>query len=377
MGQQRPVGLDDPALGRRELLEGGPLAAAGGGGQVADGRLGRGGAGGGRLADSAASRSQSGSAAPAARRACSAAVASSETRQRPSLRTVTTRRALMAPLDWSARRRLSSAAGSSSLAPRASLAADGAAGQLDHGHVGAAEAGHPLEADVAGGQLEPGQRLAGGAGHAAVQQRGGPVPVGVDQHRLLAVEVAGGARRSPGRPGRCSSPAAAASGEDGALGGGGRLAGGVQADPAEQQQHGDQAGHAARGRAAGRLAGGGCGVQLGTVGCWSVTSRSLSVAPSLKDRPSRRSRWGWRRSTTVGAVEPNRSSAPPRSALGLAALAACLAMPARATPGVPGPTTLAGARAEAARLQQEVAGRDVRVETLAEAHARRSRGWRG
>ena len=55
--------------------------------------------------------------------------------------------------------------------------------------------------------------------------------------------------------------------------------------------------------------------------------------------------------------------------LGLAALAACLAMPARATPGAPGPTTLAGARAEAARLQQEVARLDVRVETLAEAHA--------
>jgi hypothetical protein len=55
--------------------------------------------------------------------------------------------------------------------------------------------------------------------------------------------------------------------------------------------------------------------------------------------------------------------------LGLAALAACLAMPARATPGAPGPTSLAGARAEAARLQQEVARLDVRVETLAEAHA--------
>jgi hypothetical protein len=60
---------------------------------------------------------------------------------------------------------------------------------------------------------------------------------------------------------------------------------------------------------------------------------------------------------------------PAAVVLGLAALAACLAMPARATPGTPGPTTLAGARAEAARLQQEVARLDVRVETLAEAHA--------
>ncbi|HJW62987.1 MAG TPA: hypothetical protein VJ849_05765, partial [Actinomycetes bacterium] len=60
---------------------------------------------------------------------------------------------------------------------------------------------------------------------------------------------------------------------------------------------------------------------------------------------------------------------PAAVVLGLAALAACLAMPARATPGAHGPTTLAGARAEAARLQQEVASLDVRVETLAEAHA--------
>jgi septal ring factor EnvC (AmiA/AmiB activator) len=55
-------------------------------------------------------------------------------------------------------------------------------------------------------------------------------------------------------------------------------------------------------------------------------------------------------------------------ALGLAALAASLAVPARATPGQAGPTTLAGARAEAARLQQEVARLDLEVETLAEAH---------
>jgi cell wall-associated NlpC family hydrolase len=60
---------------------------------------------------------------------------------------------------------------------------------------------------------------------------------------------------------------------------------------------------------------------------------------------------------------------PAAVALGLAALAAGFAMPARATAGPPGPTTLAGARAEAARLRQEVARLDVRVETLAEAHA--------
>jgi cell wall-associated NlpC family hydrolase len=55
-------------------------------------------------------------------------------------------------------------------------------------------------------------------------------------------------------------------------------------------------------------------------------------------------------------------------AVGLAALAGCLAVPARAAPGQPGPTTLAGARAEAARLRQEVARLDLKVETLAEAH---------
>ena len=60
---------------------------------------------------------------------------------------------------------------------------------------------------------------------------------------------------------------------------------------------------------------------------------------------------------------------PAAVVLGLAALAACLAMPARATPGALGPTALAGARAASARLQQEVARLDVRVETLAEAHA--------
>jgi peptidoglycan DL-endopeptidase CwlO len=68
-------------------------------------------------------------------------------------------------------------------------------------------------------------------------------------------------------------------------------------------------------------------------------------------------------------VARGRWARPTAVALGLAALAACLAMPARATPGTPGPTSLAGARAEAARLQQEVASLDVRVETLAEAHA--------
>jgi cell wall-associated NlpC family hydrolase len=55
----------------------------------------------------------------------------------------------------------------------------------------------------------------------------------------------------------------------------------------------------------------------------------------------------------------------------LAALAALLAilapLPARAAPG--GPAALAAARAEAARLQREVDRLDVRVETLAEAHA--------
>jgi septal ring factor EnvC (AmiA/AmiB activator) len=40
-----------------------------------------------------------------------------------------------------------------------------------------------------------------------------------------------------------------------------------------------------------------------------------------------------------------------------------------ATPGEAGPTTLAAARAEAARLQREVARLDLQVETLAEAHA--------
>jgi hypothetical protein len=52
---------------------------------------------------------------------------------------------------------------------------------------------------------------------------------------------------------------------------------------------------------------------------------------------------------------------PAAVVVGVAALAACLAMPARATPGAPGPATLA----EAARLQQEVARLDARVETLA------------
>jgi cell wall-associated NlpC family hydrolase len=53
----------------------------------------------------------------------------------------------------------------------------------------------------------------------------------------------------------------------------------------------------------------------------------------------------------------------------LAVLAVTLAVPARAAPGRPGPTTLAGARAEAARLQQEVARLDLEVETLAESYA--------
>ncbi|HEX7149736.1 MAG TPA: hypothetical protein VF512_19670, partial [Actinomycetota bacterium] len=66
-----------------------------------------------------------------------------------------------------------------------------------------------------------------------------------------------------------------------------------------------------------------------------------------------------------------------RVALGLAALAVALAVvlapgpagPALADPGDPGPAALASARAEAARLQQEVARLDVKVETLAEAHS--------
>jgi cell wall-associated NlpC family hydrolase len=80
-----------------------------------------------------------------------------------------------------------------------------------------------------------------------------------------------------------------------------------------------------------------------------------------------------RRMEPFGRRRPPERSArwarPAAVALGLAALAAGFAMPARATAGPPGPTTLAGARAEAARLRQEVARLDVRVETLAEAHA--------
>jgi cell wall-associated NlpC family hydrolase len=67
---------------------------------------------------------------------------------------------------------------------------------------------------------------------------------------------------------------------------------------------------------------------------------------------------------------PRRPWARPAAvALVLAALAAAPAMPALAAPGDPGPTTLAAARAEAARLQKEVARLDVSVETLAEAHS--------
>jgi peptidoglycan DL-endopeptidase CwlO len=66
---------------------------------------------------------------------------------------------------------------------------------------------------------------------------------------------------------------------------------------------------------------------------------------------------------------PGRRTRAAVLALALAALAAAVAVPARAAPGRPGPTTLAGARAEAARLQQEVAGLDLKVETLAEAYA--------
>jgi cell wall-associated NlpC family hydrolase len=67
---------------------------------------------------------------------------------------------------------------------------------------------------------------------------------------------------------------------------------------------------------------------------------------------------------------PRRPWARPAAvALVLAALVAAPAMPALAAPGEPGPTTLAAARAEAARLQKEVARLDVSVETLAEAHS--------
>jgi peptidoglycan DL-endopeptidase CwlO len=52
--------------------------------------------------------------------------------------------------------------------------------------------------------------------------------------------------------------------------------------------------------------------------------------------------------------------------LALAALAASFPLPARAAPGT---ASLAKARAEAARLEREVDRLDVRVETLAEAHA--------
>jgi cell wall-associated NlpC family hydrolase len=56
--------------------------------------------------------------------------------------------------------------------------------------------------------------------------------------------------------------------------------------------------------------------------------------------------------------------------VGLAAmLAALLPVPALGAPGGGGPAGLAAARAAAARLQREVDGLDVRVETLAEAHA--------
>jgi hypothetical protein len=59
-----------------------------------------------------------------------------------------------------------------------------------------------------------------------------------------------------------------------------------------------------------------------------------------------------------------------RVVLGLAALAAVLAPgPALTAPGDPGPAALTSARAEAARLQREVAGLDVKVETLAEEHS--------
>jgi peptidoglycan DL-endopeptidase CwlO len=76
-------------------------------------------------------------------------------------------------------------------------------------------------------------------------------------------------------------------------------------------------------------------------------------------------------------MEPSRPgngrARPAALALGVAALAALLAaplaLPARAVPGEPGPAALAAARADAARLRQEVAKLDLRVEDLAEAHS--------
>src|SRR5215218_6925074 len=56
-------------------------------------------------------------------------------------------------------------------------------------------------------------------------------------------------------------------------------------------------------------------------------------------------------------------------ALALAALTALPAPPALAAPERSGPSALASARAEAARLQREVDKLDVKVETLAEAHS--------
>jgi septal ring factor EnvC (AmiA/AmiB activator) len=53
----------------------------------------------------------------------------------------------------------------------------------------------------------------------------------------------------------------------------------------------------------------------------------------------------------------------------LAVVAVAAPRPALAAPGEGGPAALAAARAEAARLQREVDRLDVRVETLAEAHA--------
>ena len=71
--------------------------------------------------------------------------------------------------------------------------------------------------------------------------------------------------------------------------------------------------------------------------------------------------------------EPQRGAPVSRLAAAVVALAAVLAVlvpgPALAAPGGEGPAALAAARAAAARLQREVDQLDVRVETLAEAHA--------
>ena len=193
------------------------------------------------------------------------------------------------------------------LGPVGVAAPDRAAGQLDHGDVGGAEAGDPPEADVAGGELEAGQRLAGRAGDAAVEQAGDPVVVGVEEQRLLGVEVPGGPVEVLASEG-VEQPFGGRLGRGRALGGARRLAGGVQADPAEQQQHGDQAGDqpGADPPAPGRRWRRGPGGHGRVVGHVAAPCRRVP----LKDRPTRRSRWGPRRSKTVAWTHPACSGRP-------------------------------------------------------------------